>query len=162
MARGAFRARTATLLIAASLLSGCTEPARVDQGPLIGSWAEDGDTTAPHYLTFGQGKLFAFIITHADGSWTSIGGSYATDGNHIELTPTLRYDFPASGPMVATNPYSDARFFDDATFEVTSSSLTLNYLSYPAEKAVPSVMTFHRDVEDAAAPRRGQRDLPGR
>jgi hypothetical protein len=124
--RAVLRARAGTLLVAASLVGGCTEPAPKDQGPLIGSWAEDGNTTSPHYLTFGQGNLFAFIITRADGSWTSIGGSYATDGNHIELTPSLRYDFPVSGTMVTTNPYADPRFFDDATFEVKSTALTLN------------------------------------
>ena len=148
-------------VVAGLALAACTEPAR-DQGPLIGSWAEDGNTAAPHYLTFGQGNLFAFIITRSDGSWTSIGGSYATDGSHIELTPSLRYDFPVSGPMVTTNPYADARFFDEATFEVSSSALTLNYLSYPSGAPAPTVMTFHRDVEDAAAPRRGQRGVPGR
>ena len=142
------------MAVAAVLVGGCTEPIPVDQAPLIGSWAEDGNTIAPRYLTFGQGKLFAFIITHADGSWTSIGGSYATDGNRIELTPTLRYDFPVGGPMVTTNPYADARFFDEATFAVTPAALSLNYLSYPADAPVPTVMTFHRDVEDGAAPRR--------
>jgi hypothetical protein len=136
--------RGAVILATALGLGACSEPAPVQTG-LVGRWIEEGVATeSARDLLIGQPEVFVYTVPFADGAVTFISGDWKVEGSRITFTTTSKTEYTASGSVKKTEPYVDPRFFQDATFVLTPSTLALTYTGYPNGAPAVATMSFRR------------------
>ena len=137
--------RPGAVIVAAALsLAACNEPIPTRTG-LEGRWIEEGVAKeSARDLLIGQPEVFVYTVPFPDGAATFISGDWKVDGNRITFTTTSKTDYTASGSSKKTEPYVDPRFFENATFVLTASTLTLTYTTYPSDAPVVTTMEFRR------------------
>jgi hypothetical protein len=135
----------AVLILAGALsLGACSEPTPTQNG-LEGRWIEEGVATeSARDLLMGQPGVFVFTVPSADGAVTFVSGDWKVEGDHITFTTTSKTEYSASGSSKKTEPYVDQLFFQDATFTLTPSTLTLTYTAYPSGAPVVTTTEFRR------------------
>lgn len=136
--------RGAVILATALSLGACSEPTRTQTG-LEGRWIEEGVAAASaRDLLIGQPEVFVYTVPSADGAVTFISGDWKVDGDRITFTTTSKTEYTAAGASKKTEPYVDSRFFENATFRLMPSTLTLTYTGYPNGAPVVTTMEFRR------------------
>ena len=145
------------------ILLGCKEPAGAGSNEIVGSWHQASQQLSPFgtyefRVTFTQGGRFT-----TDGrmygvyggrppkelsSYSKTEGTYSTDGDRLILSPQrlTSWDrfYGASSPERVDEPYPYSGYFDDARYEVSGSTLTLRYTTYPADAPIPASMDLKR------------------
>lgn len=134
----------------------CTESTRPVVSPLVGSWATPQENLHPmgrmtRFLSFSGDGTFMFA-TYSYGiyggsdlaAYTRTSGTYEVEGDRVICTATrvATWDsfYGASSPeTVQQVNYS---LFDQARFRVILETLTLEYITYPADAPVPTTLSF--------------------
>lgn len=136
------RVLSAFLVASVLLFGACTEP---KQTGLTGSWAESPSPNLVRQLNLAPNGRFVFYVASSGGAHTTILGAWTASDNHLTFVTDKRIDYDANGVSTTTTPYTDTRFFEGATYTITGDdTLTLTYVTYPADAPVTTTITLHR------------------
>jgi hypothetical protein len=81
-------------------------------------------------------------------AFTRIEGSYRVEGDRVVFEPTrlVWWDrFYGATSAESVEPYPWGGIFDDARVSVRGNRLVMQYTTYPADRALPTVAEFTRD-----------------
>jgi hypothetical protein len=134
------------------IITGCKKEKTPTDGfnKLLGSWNETptmGNTSRS--LHFSKDGAFAMVFTY-DGTPTVVStfsGIFKIKGDSLLVTVKELSTQEGNQPAEKTQ-LLNGNFFDDATFNVSNSILTLNYITYPADGPVPTQAKFQRQLPD--------------
>lgn len=111
------------------------------ENKLVGNWKE---LEVNRSLKFTIDNFFSFSTTDADGGKTTYSGTYQINGDSLTLS-TQKVLVQQPGKLAQTTP-SNTPFYDKASFSVSGNTLTINYISYPADGPVPTTGKFLRSA----------------
>lgn len=85
--------------------------------------------------------------TQSLSAWSEIDGTYRIEDNKLIFSPksltTWDSFYSNPGPTVI-RPYPYGSIFDDCTYRIETSILTLTYLTYPADAPIVTTRSFIR------------------
>jgi hypothetical protein len=128
------------LMVLSVLLLSCKKDKDADT--LIGVWELTQNQGYESRLEFGPGQKFSMILTYADTPNHSVtqNGKYSIKGDSLVINISEMLEKLNSQKVVKTSV--NYRLFDEATFNIRGSKLTLNYISYPADAPVSTQMIY--------------------
>jgi hypothetical protein len=130
-----------SLLSLITLFSCKKDGPTVLENKLVGNWKE---LDVNRSLKFTIDNFFAFSITDGDGVKSTYSGNYQINGDNFNVS-TQKVLVQQPGKLAQTTP-STTPFFDKASFSVSGDTLTINYISYPADAPVPTTGKFLRSA----------------
>jgi len=134
---------TAMLCSVALCLSSCTKDEKPQpENALTGDWRETELNGTVRSLRFTANHSFTFSVGSTDGSGTIYNGTYLAKGDSLKVT-VAQLLVQEPGKPVQTTPSTD-RIYEKATFSIKADTLTLKYITYPADAPVPTTAKFKR------------------
>lgn len=118
-----------------------------DEAPahtLVGQWYETNLTGLVRSLQFTNDNKFGFTSGDQAGNATRYFGTYELRGDSMKVAITEKVTQEAGKPSVKTP--SNQALYEKATFKVSVDTLTLKYITYPADAPVITTVKFQRAI----------------
>ncbi|RFZ81133.1 hypothetical protein DYU05_20450 [Mucilaginibacter terrenus] len=137
-------------LLAASCKKENSNPVKSSATTLEGTWLKIDESPGSTItnLQFYGGNQFQMIFVQLDASQQSntpkyqlnLRGTYRIDGNKLAITISQKIETNGTNTPVVTP--SSEKVFENATYNVSDHTLTLNYTTYPADAPVATQAKF--------------------
>ncbi|RZK61102.1 MAG: hypothetical protein EOO85_33840 [Pedobacter sp.] len=111
---------------------------------LIGPWKElqlDGVTRK---ITFAKDGSFSLLIGYDGGGGSMLKGSYLTKRDSLKVVVREVLENVPGQPNKAVAPSSS--LYEKATYSIKGDTLTLNYITYPADAPETTTAKFTRAI----------------
>jgi len=151
------RVMSVMCLAGVAVAAACSEPT-VPDSPLVGSWMAPRENLQPRgsfttYLGFSNSK-FTYVVSNYGlysgespgtlSAYTNISGTYQIDGDRLVLTANRIATWDAFYGGREEVEQVNLILFEQARFRIVAGTLVLDYITYPADAAVPTTRSFTR------------------
>lgn len=110
--------------------------------PLTGDWREVDLKKLSRSLKFKNDNSFYFSVGITDGSNTMYTGNYQVKGDSLKVKATeMLVQEPGKAPQKSV---PTLQLYERATFIISADTLTLKYITYPADGPVLTTAKFYR------------------
>lgn len=131
------------LLLLLSTSTSCKKDEASPSG-LIGEWKEMELGDLNRTLTFRKDQTFQFSVNFKDGNVTIITGTYGTNGESLKVTAEeIQEHQSGQAPLKES---TRLQLYENATFNISKDTLTLQYTTYPADGPVHTTARFQRQI----------------
>jgi len=123
-------------------MSSCKKDRQVKpENLLIGSWKE---TNIDRSVSFTADNRFSLLVKYSDGGSSTFSGTYQVKSDSLKVTTQEIVEQKPGKPVERFS--HNYPLYEKATFSVKNDSLTVNYLTYPADGPVPTTAKFSRII----------------
>lgn len=138
----------------------CSDSTAANSNSLVGQWRSEVESLRPRgtmrrFLSFSESGTFTSVVDSYGAyggpsneltSYSRITGNYEVDGDRVVLTATriATWDSFYGKTSPETVRDVDTTLFDQARFTILLNRLVLNYVTYPADAAVPTTQSYFR------------------
>ena len=136
---------TSILCVFTLLVSSCKKDREPQpEKSLIGDWRETELNGFTRSVKFTQDRSFFLSIGHDDGNGIMYAGEYRIKGDSLIVsTKEMLVQEPGKVGQRTATTYP---LYEKATFNVNGDTLTLKYITYPADGPVPTTAKFRRMI----------------
>lgn len=136
---------TTIFCVFAICLSSCKkDPEAQPENLLTGDWRETDMDGLIRSVKFTKDRSFSLSMSYGDGGGTRYTGTYQIKGDSLKVA-TAEKLVQEPGKAVQRTATTD-QLYEKATFSVAGDTLTLKYVTYPADAPVPTTAKFRRMI----------------
>ncbi len=133
-----------SVLLLISLAACKKEREELPKNSLVGQWYETNLTGFVRSLQFTNDNKFGFTAGDMAGNATRYFGTYELKGDSMKVAISEKTTQEAGKPAVKAP--SNQVLYEKATFKVSVDTLTLKYITYPADAPVTTTVKFQRAI----------------
>lgn len=141
--------------LALALSAACSGSSAPDSPPVVGSWAAQENLqprgSMQEFLAFAGDGTFSYSVVSYGlyggndvSAYIRMSGTYEVDGDQlttiVKRTATWDSFYGPSSPETVDEV--QRTIFDHARFRIVGRTLTLDYITYPADAPVPTSKSF--------------------
>jgi hypothetical protein len=135
------------LLLLPFLFISCKKdnPSNTPPDVLTGSWEEVPQRAHSRRVSFEKGGDFSMQLRDQDNQYwdTVVSGKYSISEDNLTVNVTSTIKKSSTGKTIEITPQNFS-LFDKGKFVIENNVLTINYLTYPADGPVPTVVKFSK------------------
>lgn len=131
-------------LLAISLGSCKKDRKEKPDASLIGPWTELQLNGVTRRITFAGDGSFSLLVGHDGGGGSMLKGSFLTKGDSLKVVVREILEDVPGQPSKVSAPTSP--LFEKATYSIKGDTLTLNYITYPADAPETTTAKFKKTI----------------